>query len=54
MALRTWEGSTFPLEQAEPFDMAMPSRSKFISRVSDDSPGKESSVVLATRGADWP
>lgn len=54
MALRTWEGWTVPLEQAEPLDMAMPSRSSAIRAVSARRPWMEKKVVLATRGAFWP
>jgi len=34
MAVSTWDWVTLPEEQAEPDETAMPSRSKFISRVS--------------------
>ena len=51
MAVRTCERVTLPEEQAEPDETAMPSRSKFISRVSALMPGMAKQVVLGSRSA---
>src|SRR3989304_886071 len=40
IARRTWEGSTFPSEQAEPVDTAIPSISRFITSDSPSTPSK--------------
>ncbi len=53
MALRTWLGLTLPEAQAEPLESAMPSKSNAMSKVSDDAPGSEKSVVFEMRGAFW-
>ncbi len=48
MAAKTWDGVTFPEEQAAPDDTATPSRSKAITAVSAFIPATENSVVLGS------
>ena len=54
MAARTWDGATFPDEQAAPDDTATPSRSKAMTAVSAFIPLTENSVVLGSRAASAP
>src|SRR5262249_24760490 len=51
MAARTWEAVTFPDEQADPDETAMPSRSRAIRAVSALHPGTANSVVFGSRSA---
>lgn len=51
MAVRTWDGSTAPDEQAAPLETAKPRRSRAITIASPSMPAKRMLVVLGTRGA---
>src|ERR1700677_4168409 len=54
MAARTWEGWTFPEEQAAPEDTANPSRSKAMTAVSAFMPSTVKRVVFGSRSAPAP
>ena len=54
MAARTWEGCTFPDEQAAPEETATPSRSKAITAVSAFTPADANRVVFGSRSARIP
>ncbi len=49
MAARTWLGATLPEEQAEPEEIAIPARSRAISRVSAGTPGTAKQSVCGSR-----
>ena len=53
-ASRTWEGSTAPLEQAEPLDTQKPFRSSAITSDSPSMPSKQRFVVFGARSASAP
>ena len=52
IACRTWAGWTYPDEQADPDDTAIPSRSKPITAVSAFRPGADMRVVFGRRGTE--
>src|SRR5579872_6406149 len=54
IAASTWEGWTFPEEQAAPEDTAAPSISSAIIAVSALTPATAKSVVFGSRGASAP
>src|SRR5882762_2205865 len=51
MAVRTWDGSTAPEEQAAPVETARPFKSSEMRRASPSTPGKTIFVVFGVRGA---
>ena len=54
IAVSTCEGSTAPLEQAEPEETAIPSRSSPISSASGSAPGTETLLMVGRRAAPAP
>src|SRR6185369_9369991 len=51
MAVSTWDGSTAPLEQADPLDTANPFRSSAITSDSPSIPSKHQFVVVGERNS---
>src|SRR5216684_3947103 len=50
IAVRTWDGSTAPEEQAAPVEQARPFKSSAMRRASPSTPGMTRLVVLGVRG----